>query len=268
VTLPCPRSTCKKSCVSVRYKRSFSRCLSTILAIWRINAILLMYLAAHPRPSLLGLPQEIRDRILEFCLSSGSQLSIHSETGIQTQSVSYSCTLPVALQATNKQLRCESRLAWSRKHYVQVGSSVQPSIQDTLDSSLPTQWISQLTRTIRVSISVNAADHIQENRALRYQRDNLTLLLVRTLNDLLQPQRFFRVDLQIVLSAYMDTGSVVYAFKRMIRSRSDTSWDATQIIPLDRWLLKSRVCTNFKQTVDGSTIVSGTVTVLAPWRYR
>ena len=227
-----------------------------------------MHSGPHPRPSLLGLPQEIRDRILEFCLSSASQLSTDSDTGMRAQSVAYSCILPVALQATNKQLRCESRLAWSRKHYVRLALSVRPSIHDTMNSSLPTQLVSKLTRRIQISISIIAADHIQESRATRYQRDNLILLLVRTLRDLLQPQRFFRVNLRIVLSDYMDTESIVYAFKMMMYSMSDTSWDATQVVPLDRWLSKSRVSAAFEQIADSGNAVSGTVTVLAPWRCR
>jgi hypothetical protein len=199
-------------------------------------------------------------------MCSGPDFTARNETRQRAQSVHYSCFVPFALQATNKQLRCESRLAWSRKHFARLVVPIRASIEDTTNSSLPTRCISPFTRAIQVSIHISPAAHIQESRASKYQRKNLSLLLIRSLGDLLYLNRFLCIELQIVLSDWMHVTDIMSTLEGLITSTPDTIWDPVQVVPLDRWLSKSRVWARFVHVVDNSSVVSGTVTVLAPWR--
>jgi hypothetical protein len=193
--------------------------------------------------SLAALPQELRDKILEFCLCSERQFEIGNRDKDGVQSVYYSCVPLLQLRTTNKQLWAEASLAWARRHFARLLVSARPSAECTINLAPPSHW---------------------EKSTSVCLKDVLDAILAWSLGDMLGLHRFTRVDLRISLSHWMHTKDVLDSLTRSMESYTATDWKLPQVIPLDRWEAKGRVTVCFEQSNDTFSHISGTISVLVP----
>jgi hypothetical protein len=214
--------------------------------------------------SLAALPQELRDKILEFCLCSERQFEIGNRDKDGVQSVYYSCVPLLQLRTTNKQLWAEASLAWARRHFARLLVSARPSAECTINLAPPSHWVSSSTTSIQVIFRITPYQHTWEKSTSVCLKDVLDAILAWSLGDMLGLHRFTRVDLRISLSHWMHTKDVLDSLTRSMESYTATDWKLPQVIPLDRWEAKGRVTVCFEQSNDTFSHISGTISVLVP----
>jgi len=214
--------------------------------------------------SLAALPQELRDRILEFCLCSGREFEIGNRDGDGVQSVSYSCMPPPQLRTTNKQLWVEASLAWARAHSARLLVSVRPSVEYGMNLAPPSHWVSSSTTSIQVVVRIATCQYAWARPTSVRLKHVLDSILAWGLKDMLALRRFVRIDLRIFLAHWMHTKDVLDSLNKSLESYTVMDWKPPQVVPFDRWESHGRVTICFENSNETSSPVSGTISILVP----
>jgi len=214
--------------------------------------------------SLAALPQELRDKILEFCVCSGRGSAIGNRDGDGVQSVSYSCVPLPQLRTTNKQLWVEASLAWARTHSARLLVSVRPSVEYRMSLAPPSHWVSSSTKSIQVIVRIATCQYEWARPTSVRLKDVLDSTLAWGLEDMLGLRRFTRIDLKIFLAHWMHTKDVLDSLTKSLGNCTVTDLKPPQVVPFDRWESRGRVTIIFEKSKDTSSPISGTISVLIP----